>query len=291
MRSLAPIAAVQLVGNALLLWLGYYWLGLGETRAATLAWSALVALLLLTLACWLHGATFAYFSGTRRLPLRRLPLLVAAAIVLLAVYWALAQWADYSSQPAFKIASYLTLTFRKPVKPATVLKVFNYALWLVRWMVVPALALPILCGIATPAARPPATEPPATEPPATVLPATEHPTEPPATQPPATQPHPAEPPATEPHPTEPRPSGSGRRHARNWWYWIATPILLLCALWLPLKLMGWTPHAATFSMQMFSFVVRLLIAYLLFVGAWLALVFLTSGGSPRATQSSTVASP
>ena len=272
MRSLAPIAAVQLVGNALLLWLGYYWLGLGETRAATLAWSALVALLLLTLACWLHGATFACFSGTRRLPLRRLPLLVVAAIVLLAVYWALAQWADYSSQPAFKIASYLTLTFRKPVKPATVLKVFNYALWLVRWMVVPALALPVLCGIATPAARP-------------------HPTEPPATEPPATEPHPTEPHPTEPHPTEPRPSGSGRRHARNWWYWIATPILLVCALWLPLKLMGWTPHAATFAMQMFSFVVRLLIAYLLFVAAWLVLLFLTSGGSPRATQSSTVASP
>jgi hypothetical protein len=231
MRSLAPLAAVHLVGNALLLWLGYYWLGLGETRAATLAWSALVALLLLTLECWLHGATFAYFSGTRRLPLRRLPPLVAAVIVLLAVYWALAQWSDYSSQPAFKIASYLTMTFRKPVKPSTVLKVLNVALWLVRWMVVPVLALPILCSIAT------------------------------------------------------------RHHSRKWWYWIATPVLLVCALLLPLRLMGWTPHAGSFAMQMLSFVVRLLIAYLLFVGAWLVLVFLTSGGSPRATQSSTVASP
>jgi hypothetical protein len=232
MRSLAPIAAAQLVGNALLLWLGYYWLGLGETRAATLVWSALVALLLLSLACWLHGATFAYFSlETRRLPLRRLPPLVAAAIVLLAIYWTLTQWAGYSSQPAFKIASYLTMTFRKPVKPGTVLNVFNFVLWLVRWMVVPVLALPILCGIAT------------------------------------------------------------RHHSRKWWYWIATPVLLVCALWLPLKLMGWTPHAGSFAMEMFSFVVRLLIAYLLFVGAWLVLVFLTSGGSPRSTQSSTAVSP
>jgi len=231
MRSLAPLAATHLMGNALLLWLGYYWLGLGETRAATLAWSALVALLLLSLVCWLHGSTFAYFSDTRRLPLRRLPALVAAAITLLAVYWALARWSDYSSQPAFKIASYLTMTFRKPVKPATVLRVFNIVLWLVRWMAVPVLALPILCGIAT------------------------------------------------------------RRHSRKWWYWIATPALLICALWLPLKLMGWTPLTGGFAMEMFSFVVRLPIAYLLFVGAWLVLVFLTSGGSPRATQSSTVASP
>jgi hypothetical protein len=231
MRSFAPLAAVHLVGNALLLWLGYYWLGLGETRAAALAWSALVALLLLTLACWLHGATFAYFADTRRLPLRRLPLLVAAVIVLLAVYWALAEWSDYSSQPAFRVASYLTMTFRKPVKPATVLSVFKLALWLVRWMAVPVLSLPVICGIAT------------------------------------------------------------RHRSRKWWYWIATPLLLVCALWLPLKLMGWTPHAGSFAMQMFSFVVRLPIAYLLFVGAWLVLEFLTSGGSPRATQSSTVASP
>lgn len=232
MRSLAPVAAIHLVGNALLLWLGYYWLGLGETRAATLAWSALIALLLLSLACWLHGATFAYFSlGARRLPWRRLPPLVATVIVLLAVYWVLAQWSDYSSRPAFKVASYLTLTFRKPVKPATVLNVFKVVLWLVRWMVVPVLALSVVSRIAA------------------------------------------------------------RRQASKWWHWIATPVLLVCALWLPFRLMGWTPLTGAFAMQMFSFVTRLLAAYLLFVGAWLALVFLISGGSPRATQPSTVASP
>lgn len=231
MRRIAPLAGAHLVGNALLLWLGYYWLGLGETRAATLAWSALVALLLLSLECWLQGATFAYFSDRQRFPLRRLPLLMAAVILILAVYWALARWSDYSSWPAFKTASYLTMTLRKPVKPAAVLGVFNVALWLVRWTIVPVLALPIVCGIAS------------------------------------------------------------RRPRRKWWHWIATPVLLVCALWLPLKLMGWTPQAGSFGMQMFSFVVRLLIAYLLFVGAWLVLAFLTSGGSPRATQSSTLASP
>jgi hypothetical protein len=232
MRTFAPIAAIHLVGNALLLWLGYYWLGLGETRAATLAWSAFIALLLLSLACWLHGATFAYFSlGRRGLPWRRLPALVAAVIVLLAVYWVLSQWSDYSSKPAFKIASFLTMTFRKPVKPATVLNVFKAVLWLVRWMVVPVVALSIVSRI------------------------------------------------------------FARRQSLKWWHWIATPVLLVCALWLPLKLMGWTPLTGAFAMQMFSFVIRLLVAYLLFVGAWLVLVFLISGGSPRATQPSTVASP
>jgi hypothetical protein len=156
---------------------------------------------------------------------------VAAVIVLLAVYWVLSQWSDYSSKPAFKIASFLTMTFRKPVKPATVLNVFKAVLWLVRWMVVPVVALSIVSRI------------------------------------------------------------FARRQSLKWWHWIATPVLLVCALWLPLKLMGWTPLTGAFAMQMFSFIVRLLVAYLLFVGAWLVLVFLISGGSPRATQPSTVASP
>ena len=232
MRSLVPLAAAHVVGNALLLWLGYYWLGLGESRASTLAWSALVALFLVTLECFLHGSTFAWFSLPKRwLPLRRLPLLVAGVIGLLAVYWALARWSGYSGQPAFKIASWLTMTFRKPVKPATVMSAFNTALWLVRWMAVPVLALRVLCDMAT------------------------------------------------------------GRHSRRWWNWIATPVLLVCALWLPLKLMGWTPYTGSFSLEMFSFVMRLLAAYLLFVAGWLTLEFLTSGGNPRSTQPSTAASP
>ena len=67
--------------------------------------------------------------------------------------------------------------------------------------------------------------------------------------------------------------------------------MLVCALWIPLQLMGWAPHVGGFGMEMFSFVVRLIAAYLLFVGAWLALTFLTSGGNPRVTQSSTAVSP
>src|ERR1039458_3998714 len=50
----------------------------------------------------------------------------------------------------------------------------------------------------------------------------------------------------------------------NWCFWIETPGLLVCALWLPLKLMGWTPQAFSFGIQMFSFVVLLPTAYLLF---------------------------
>lgn len=239
MRSLAPVAAIQFVGNTLLLWLGYYWLGIGESRASTLAWSLIVALLLIAAACCLHGATLAWFSVAKRrlavafqLTLTRLGLLIAAAIVVLAVYLLLARWEGYSSLPAFRIASFLTKTFRKPVKPTSVLSVFNAALWLVRWMIVPMLILPRFAAVLT-----------------------------------------------------------RHRRRRSWFYWIATPFLLLCALWLPLVLLGWKPHMPNFAMEMFSFLARLLVAYSLFVTAWMALEFLTSGGSPRETQPSTVASP
>ena len=35
MRSLGAMTLAHLAANALLLWLGYYWLGVGETRASS----------------------------------------------------------------------------------------------------------------------------------------------------------------------------------------------------------------------------------------------------------------
>ena len=137
---------VQLVGNALLLWLGYEWLGVGESTIPRLLWSAVFALALLTAFVWLHGATFAYFRGAK-IGARLLPL-VLAAIAALVLYGLLSAWADYSPQPAFKLASYLTLKFRKPVKPATVMQGLNVALWLVRWVLLPLVWLPVASGVA-----------------------------------------------------------------------------------------------------------------------------------------------
>ena len=53
------------------------------------------------------------------------------------------------------------------------------------------------------------------------------------------------------------------------------------AFWLPFKLLDGFRRPAVSAMEMVSFSARLLIAYLLFVGAWLLLAFLTSAGKPR----------
>jgi hypothetical protein len=257
----------HLLGNVLLLWLGYYWLGLGEESAGVLLWSLLVAAAIVLGACWLHGAAFAFWAGPSdrpfRLALRNLAPIVAAAVAVTALYMLLALWAGYSPQPAFRIASWLTLALRKPVKPATVLAVFNAALWVVRWAVLPALLLPRFATVA----------------------------------------------ARGWHGLRPLPDGapSGPGSLRAWraatalraatvrerlvFRLLAAPALLLCAFRLPFLLMAWVPGVGGFWLEMLSFTVRCAAAYLLFVGAWLLLVFLTSSGRPEDTQPKTAVSP
>lgn len=138
------LVVTHFLGNALLLWLAYYWLGVGESSGGRLVWSAFLALMILVVAVWLHGSGFAGFRAALR---NLLPLFVLAVIVLI-FYGVLAWWKDYSSEPAFKIASYITLKLRKPLKPATVQTVFNAILWLVRWWILPALLLPLAGNIA-----------------------------------------------------------------------------------------------------------------------------------------------
>jgi hypothetical protein len=213
-------------GNALLLWLAYYWLGVGESTISRLVWSAVLAILITAAAVWLHGSGFAFFRTDRSalLPtlltaLRNLlPLFVLATAVLI-VYGLLSWWRDYSAQPAFKIASYLTLKLRKPVKPPSVQAIFNGVLWIVEWMILPVLALPMAASVANQGwggFR-----------------------------------------------------GTGWKRSRQWQYWIQVIALLLIGIWLPMHLITWVPRFSSFGMQMTSFLFRLLIAYLLFVAAWL----------------------
>jgi hypothetical protein len=246
-QSLRLLAMVHFIANAVLLGLGYYWLGLGEARASTLAWSAFVAVAIVCLACWAYASALIYFGQTRHCAvdswltaLRNLFPLAIAAVAVAVIYYLLARWAAYSPGPASQLASWLTLKLRKPVKPAAVLRYFNVVLWVVRWVIVPVLLLPMLSAIASHGWR--------------------------------------------------GFSGVGAL-ARKWLYWIEAPLLLLCTLALPLKLLGWVPQFSGFGVETLSFFLRAATAYLLFVTAWLALAFVTSGGTPRFTQAKTVDSP
>src|ERR1039457_571440 len=87
---------LHLVANALLLWLGYEWLGVGESTRVRLLFSALDALAILALVCWFHGATLVFFrrggepkitiNAAFRTALRHVPALLGAAILVVALY-------------------------------------------------------------------------------------------------------------------------------------------------------------------------------------------------------------
>jgi hypothetical protein len=146
------LVAVQAAVNVALLWLGYYWLGLGEATAAALLWSAVVAFAIVVGTCWQYGAALAWFrtepKDAWRQAVYNLAPLVAFAVVAAAVYAALLWWQGYSEKPAFTVASFLTLKLRVPVKPAGVLRACNVVLWLVWWVVVPVALLPGASAVA-----------------------------------------------------------------------------------------------------------------------------------------------
>jgi len=274
-RPLRNLCLAHLLGNALLLWLGYYWLGLGEESAGVLLWSLLVAAVLALGACWLHGAAFAFWAGPSdrpfRLAWRNLAPIAVAAVAVAALYIFVSVRAGQSAQPAFRTASWLTVTLRKPVKPATVLAVFNVEWWILRWMVLPVILLPRFAGIAARGWR-------SFERFVGLTGESACPT---------------------PPPSDLQLGGAGASACRLLWLFrdkllgrlLAAPALLLCAFRLPFLLMGWVPRMGGFWLEMLSFAVRFGLAYLLFVGAWLLLVFLTSSGKPAVTQPKTVVSP
>ena len=232
---------LHLVINALLLWVAYEWLGVGESTRLRLLWSALYALAILALACWFHGATLVFFrTGEVKIKdafaasLRRVPALLAAAILVLALYGLVAWAAAASGQPAFRLASWLTLKLRTPVKPVTVARIFLGGFWIVRWVLLPVALLPMASGIAAHGWR-------------------------------------------------------GIREIgwrRGWRYWLEVPLLLVAGLLLPFVVLGWVPAVSGFAMEVVSFAVRMLAAYLLFVGAmWTLELRTVTNSSPGAGPS------
>src|ERR1700760_409012 len=100
------VAAIQLAGNAAALWLGYYWLGIGEARSTLLVWSFAIALVTASLFLWIHGAGLIHGRDPHISPfgaaLRNLPALLVAALALIAIYLLLSYLEQLCANPAFR---------------------------------------------------------------------------------------------------------------------------------------------------------------------------------------------
>lgn len=154
-RGMRSLLLLHVVANGLLLWLAYEWLGVDESSAGRLALSAVDALAILALVCWLYGATIVHLQSAEsrlnesfRTALRHVGGLLLLAVAALALYGLLGKWSSGLDQPAQRFASWLTWTFHTSPKPATLTTVFQSVFWLLRWVLLPVLLLPLAGAIA-----------------------------------------------------------------------------------------------------------------------------------------------
>ncbi len=147
---------LHLVGNALALWIGYLWLSVPESDTTHLLGSALMAVLCVCFMLCLHGSAFVFFRQaprpslvqTAKVVMRHIPALIVLAFVVVLAYVEMQRVHDVLGAPAFKLASYLTMTFRKPVPPDRILAFFFGLIWLLRWFVLPAIFVPVASAAA-----------------------------------------------------------------------------------------------------------------------------------------------
>ena len=92
-RRNSKLLVLHLVANALLLWLAYEWLGVDESSTGRLLLSAMDAVAILALFCWLYGATLVWFHAPAprlnesfRTALRHIGGLLALAIAGFVLY-------------------------------------------------------------------------------------------------------------------------------------------------------------------------------------------------------------
>lgn len=227
------VLALHLAGNAFLLWFGYYWLGIGESSIPRFLWSLTVGLAFAALTLWLHSGTLVFFQeslGAARRSACHLPWIFTLAVLAISLYFGVGWLRELLRKPSVEWASWLTFHLRRPVAPATTARVVSAVFWAIRWMLLPALLLPVAADLAR-SGR-----------------------------------------------TIPR----GRFPLlRDWRYWLEVPVLLVIAIDLPFRLIGWVPQVNGFALEMVSFTLRMLVGYLLFVGAWLLLLFVTATGRTK----------
>lgn len=151
---------IQAAGNALLFWCAFAWLGIRDAKSWQLIETAVLGLAILIPWLWLQDGTFAYCAdrsqslGTAfRKSARNLAIFAAVVVVFGLLFWALGKFEGPLTTAGERTASWLTFHLRKPIKPPTWVKIYLGALWGVRWIVLPAVFLPIAAGAAADGAQ------------------------------------------------------------------------------------------------------------------------------------------
>ncbi len=151
--GVAKMWLLNLIGNALLLAAVYSWLTMPDAHGWQVAVSALDGALVIFLGLWLRTGTFAYFRVAEfrdnatvwrafRHALRHLVALAVWAVCLAAIAWFLISLRRYT--PQFGVWFWQkSPSFLRFGTPKEVFHTADWVLWLVLWVLVPAVWLPI----------------------------------------------------------------------------------------------------------------------------------------------------
>jgi hypothetical protein len=146
---------IQALGNALLFWCAFAWLGIRDSKTSQLVETAVFGVLILLPWLWLQDGSMVYCGdrsrglwGAFRAGVKTLAVFAAVVAAFALLFWALGKLEGPLETAGQRTASWLTFHLRKPIKPATWIRAYTAVLWGVRWIVLPVLMLPIVSGAA-----------------------------------------------------------------------------------------------------------------------------------------------
>jgi hypothetical protein len=151
--GVAKLWLLNLAGNALLLAAAYFWLLLPDAHGWQVTGSGLLAVIVIFSGVWLRAGTFAYFRIAEfrdhatvwrafRHAVRHMIALALWAILLAAIEWSLISLRKYA--PRFGVWFWeKSPAFLRFGSPRQVFHAADWILWLLLWVLVPAVWLPI----------------------------------------------------------------------------------------------------------------------------------------------------
>jgi hypothetical protein len=237
--GVAKLWLLNLVANAAVLAVWYFWLLIPDAHGWQVAGSALLAIIVVALVLWLRAGTLAWFRAAefRRQPtiwiayqhaVSRVPALGIWVLVFVVIAWML--WGLHGYVPQFAV------WFRQKLgagpSPRNVMADANWLLLLLGGVVLPGLWVPMATTISAVGFRP------------------EH-------------------------------IIRSRRVWKRPMYWLRFCVLLGVAVYLPYKLLWWIPDLQTIRQQAWSMAGRFLVAYVIAITAFVALVWMTASCTDR----------
>ena len=148
-KQTATLWVLQVAANAALLALFTWWLNWPDSNKAYIVATCLTAAFMLFAAMWLHCGTLAAFAEPAdslgdcfRRALRRLPAFLLWVVVLAVLIWGLREWKDFIPQASVRFAQILHMS------PRTVAEIGDWKVFILEWIVLPALLWPFAFEIA-----------------------------------------------------------------------------------------------------------------------------------------------